>query len=34
MIYTAEGEKFKVVFIDQLKPKQKAFKTIELPDNL
>ena len=34
MIYTAEGEKFKVVFIDQLKPKQKAFKAIELPDNL
>jgi hypothetical protein len=34
MIYTVDGEKFKVVFIDQLKPKQKAFKTIDLPDDL
>ena len=34
MIYTADGEKFKIVFIDQLKPKQKAFKTIDLPDDL
>lgn len=34
MIYTVDGEKFKIVFIDQLKPKQKEFKTIELPDDL
>lgn len=34
MIYTVDGEKFKVVFIDQLKPKQKEFKTITLPDDL
>lgn len=34
MIYTVDGEKFKIVFIDQLKPKQKAFKTIDLPDDL
>lgn len=34
MIYTAEGEKFKVVFIDQLKPKQKTLKEVELPDDL
>jgi len=34
MIYTVDGEKFKIVFIDQLKPKQKEFKAIELPDDL
>ena len=34
MIYTIDGEKFKIVFIDQLKPRQKEFKTIELPDDL
>jgi hypothetical protein len=34
MIQTPDGEKFKIVFIDQLKPKQKEFKTIELPDDL
>ena len=34
MIYTSAGEKFKVVFIDQLKPKQKTLKEVELPDDL
>lgn len=34
MIYTADGEKFKVVFIDQLKPKQKGLKEVTLPDDL
>jgi hypothetical protein len=34
MIYTSNGEKFKIVFIDQLKPKQKTLKEVELPDDL
>lgn len=34
MIYTADGEKFKIVFIDALKPKQKSYKEIKLPDDL
>lgn len=34
MIYTADGEKFKVVFIDKLKPKQKTLKEVTLPDDL
>lgn len=34
MIYTANGEKFKIVFIDQLKPKQKSLKEVEIPDDL
>ena len=34
MIYTADGEKFKVIFIDKLKPKQKAVKEVALPDDL
>ena len=34
MIFNADGEKFKVVFIDQLKPKKKAYKTVDLPDDL
>jgi len=34
MIYTTEGDKFKIVFIDQLKPKQKSLKEVELPDDL
>ena len=34
MIYTADGEKFKIIFIEQLKPKQKSFKSVELPDDL
>ena len=34
MIYNTDGEKFKVVFIDALKPKQKSYKEITLPDDL
>ncbi len=34
MIFTSDGEKFKVIFIDQLKPKKKQFKSVELPDDL
>lgn len=34
MIYKEDGEKFKVVFIDQLKPKKKGYKTISIPDDL
>jgi hypothetical protein len=33
MIYTVDGEKFKIVFIDQLKPKHKEFKSVKLPDD-
>ncbi len=34
MIHNTDGEKFKIVFIDALKPKQKAYKEIALPDDL
>ena len=34
MIYTAEGEKFRVIFIDKLKPKKREYKEINLPDDL
>lgn len=34
MIHTADGERFKVVFIDTLKPKKKAYKQVSLPDDL
>ena len=34
MIYTSDNEKFKVVFIEKLKPKQKALKEYELPTDL
>lgn len=34
MIYNSDGEKFKVVFIDALKPKQKSLKPAVLPDDL
>lgn len=34
MIYNADGEKFKIVFIDQLKPKAKELKQVSLPDDL
>lgn len=34
MIYNTDGEKFKVVFIEALKPKQKSYKEIALPDDL
>lgn len=34
MIYTVDGEKFRVVFIDKLKPKQKSYKQADLPTDL
>jgi len=34
MVFTADGEKFRVVFIDKLKPKQKSYKPVELPSDL
>lgn len=34
MIYTIDGEKFRVVFIDKLKPKAKSLKQATLPDDL
>ena len=34
MIYNADGEKFKIVFIDLLKPKKKTYKSVEIPDDL
>lgn len=34
MIFTADGEKFRVVFIDKLKPKQKSYKPVALPSDL
>lgn len=34
MIYTVDGEKFKIVFIDKLKPKAKSYKQANLPDDL
>jgi len=34
MIFTADGEKFRVVFIDKLKPKQKSYKSVDIPDDL
>ncbi len=34
MIYTSDGQKLKVVFIEKLKPKQKTIKTVVLPDDL
>ena len=34
MIITVDGEKFKVVFIDKLKPKQKSYKQANLPTDL
>lgn len=33
MIYTPNGEKFKIVFIEKIKPKQKKFKEAEIPDD-
>lgn len=33
-IFTPDGEKFKVVFIQKLKPKQKELKEVALPDDL
>jgi hypothetical protein len=34
MIYTTDGEKFKIIFIDKLKPKQKEKKQVVIPDDL
>ena len=34
MIYNTDGEKFKIIFIDALKPKQKGYKETTLPDDL
>ena len=34
MIYNTDGEKFKIVFIDQLRPKKKTYKSVDLPDDL
>ncbi len=34
LIYTAEGEKFKVIFIDKLKPKAKEYNPAVLPSDL
>jgi hypothetical protein len=34
MITNSDGEKFKIVFIDQLKPKKKGYKSAELPGDL
>jgi hypothetical protein len=34
MITNADGEKFKVIFIEKLKPKQKNLKRVEIPDDL
>jgi hypothetical protein len=34
MIFTPDGEKFRVVFIDKLKPKAKSYKNVEIPTDL
>lgn len=34
MIYNADGEKFKVVFIESLKPKKKNYKSANIPLDL
>ncbi len=34
LILTADGQKFKVVFIDKLKPKKQTYKEINLLDDL
>lgn len=34
MIYTADGEKLRVVFIEKLKPKQREYKQANIPDDL
>ena len=34
MIVTPTGEKFRVVFIDKLKPKAKSYKSVQLPEDL
>jgi hypothetical protein len=34
VVKTRNNERIRVVFIDNLKPKQKSFKTVDLPDDL
>ena len=34
MIFTVDGEKLRIVFIDKLKPKAKSYKSVDLPDDL
>ena len=34
MITNADGERFRVVFIEKLKPKQKKLKRVTIPDDL
>lgn len=34
LITNADGERFKVVFIEKLKPKQKKLKRVTIPDDL
>lgn len=34
MIYTTDGERLRVVFIEKLKPKKKEFKRAVIPDDL
>jgi len=34
MIVTSDGEKFRVVFIEKLKPKAKSYKAVQLPEDL
>ncbi|TNE54105.1 MAG: hypothetical protein EP338_08040 [Bacteroidetes bacterium] len=34
MIYTADGEKLRVVFIEKIKPKAKSLKTADIPTDL
>lgn len=34
MIHVADGQKLRVVFIDKLKPKQREYKSAELPSDL
>lgn len=34
MINTADGEKFRIVFIEKLKPKSKTLKEVTIPDDL
>lgn len=33
MIYSSDGEKFRIVFIEKIKPKQKKMKEAEIPDD-
>lgn len=34
MIFTIDGEKFRIVFIDKLKPKARSFKPAAIPSDL